>query len=140
MHHVAVYVHGGAEFGHPQGGAQFVHVHVAWFEDVVHIFNGVLNRGSGEQLLLAEHVDHSLSDDVTHRSNALLHQRHYLTVHVLRLDVAHKVPIGHSIVGDAANVDLFGNLPFLVKDQVSKQRPTNWITHLVPPSSGALKS
>jgi len=140
MHYVAVHVHGHTEARHPQRGAQFIHVHVAWLKNTVHMLDGVLNRGPREQVILAEHVHHPLGDGITQRQDALLDQRHDLAIHVLGLDVTQKVPFWHSIVGDVADVDRFNRLPFFIKDQIGEQRPSHHVAHRTPPSSGALKS
>ena len=111
-----------AKAGHPEGRPELLGVDCARLEDLVHMVDGVLDGGAGEEILLPEHMDNALCDGIAHGLDALFQSLNHLLVDVGCLDVPHEIVVGDGIEGLAADGDDGGSFSVLIEDKIREQR------------------
>lgn len=123
----------GAKPHHPQGAAELIGVGGSCLEDLVHMVDGVLNRGSCEEVLLPQHLDDAFGDDVPHGLDPLLQSGHDLAVDIRRFYVSQEVILGDGVEGLTPDHHNVGPLALLAEHKVGEQRVLSSSAHPVHP-------
>jgi len=86
----------------------------------VYILDGRVNHGLGEQIIFAQHGQHSLGYQFPVREDLLAEPLNDLAVHRLSLNVTPEAIIEDDIVGDRTDVNYLGWFVPFVEDQTGK--------------------
>ena len=119
---------------HPQPGAG--PVGHALFDDLVHILDRSVDHGLGEQIVLAQHLEHGVGGDLSVLHELLAQQIDHLAVHLFRFHVPVEAGVVDDIVGHVPHHGCLDRVVEFVTDEPRKQGLTGWrVAHGFTPSS-----